>query len=744
MTAFLRRFTGNPGLDVITEIEGIVLLDQEPPGQVAGTGSRAVCCVAEFENGPFNTPTELFGSQDQLRTFGELGYTYAGVVAQNCCARKRLPDSTLTPSYWNGNGFLWLHGARFRRIFVVRVDSSVGTVKFTRLASVTGASTSGFIDFNLEPAQTLVLTIDGSDTTVMFDAAVATKLSADGTFPSTFAGGESITYTIDDVQYTTVFLLGDQSHVQLVARLNATVGYSAFVASTLKTSINGRIRGTSGNVRINSVSSGLVTTATGFSAGAVQAGTGDVANIDHVTVAEADALVTADTTGDAGIDLDINGNIRVVNTGTTNGTGTLTVKSTSTAIAFGFTLGVESDAAVGTAGTIPAGTVVQNLAGVDFVTMQDTDITAEVIAGITASGGGPYPVKVRHALDDGTGLTSAVTTLTVLPNAIALGAFAVTNDLSVTAALTEAQLDAAYATAIATTIAIDKDVREVNVIAAARRSNAVRGALKTNAIDASANGCRGRVAVISPPLGTTTRAAARSTTSQPGVGAYRSDRVWYGFPGVQQFIPRIAARGLAGGAGFTADGVIDVPFDKAIASLSSCLPPEENIGQETELLDWVVGIEAGNSDVQALTIDDYKAFKRAGIMAPNVLGVVTIQSAVTSVDPISLPGRVPANRRSFADYLLDSMGEFSRPWSKLLATVRRRGQLVGQLNAFVQGLVQQERAQQGLVDGKSQNTQDTLARGIFWIKVKVRMIPAMLDIVIDGEIGENVVVFTDR
>lgn len=743
MTAFLRRFTGNPGLDVITEIEGVVLLDQEPPGQVAGTGSRAVCCVAEFENGPFNTPTELFGAQDQLSTFGELGFVYDGVPAQNPCARKRLPDSATTPSYWNGNGFLWLHGARFRRIFAVRVDTSVGTVKFTRLASVLGATTQGFVTFNLEPAQTLVLTIDGSDTTVTFDAAVATKLSADGTYNSTFAGGESITYVIDDVEYTTTFLLADQSHAQVVARLNATVGYTAFAQSTLKTSITGRRRGTAGNVRILSVSAVLVTTATGFSAGAATAGTGDVANIDTVTVAEATALVEADTTGDATLDVDVNGKLRLVNLATP-GTGTIAVKSTSTALAFGFTLGEEGDAAVGLAGTIPAGTVVQNGAGVDFVTMQDIAVTAEAISGVAASGPGPYPIKVRHALDDGSGALSAIATLTVLPTPLALGAFAVTNDAAVTACLTEAQLDAAYLTAIATTIAIDKPVREVNVIAAARRSNAIRGALKTNAIDASANGCRGRVAVVSPPLGTTTRALARSTTVQPGVGAYRSDRVWYAFPGVRQFIPRIAARGLAGGTGFTADGVIDVPFDKAVASLSSCLPPEENIGQETEFLDWIVGLEANNTDVQTLTIDDYKAFKRSGIMAPNVLGVVTIQSAVTSVDPVDKPGRVQANRRAFADYLLDSMGEFSRPWSKLLATVRRRGQLVGQLNAFVQDLVRLERAEQGLVDGKSGNTPASLARGVFWIKVKVRMIPAMLDIVIDGEIGENVVVFSEQ
>ena len=735
MTAFIRRYEQNPGLDVLTEIEGVVILDQEPTGQVAGTGSRPVLLVAEFEDGPFNVPTEIFGEQDQFTQFGEFGFTYDGQRSNNPCARSRKPDGQLLPEYWCGNGFLWLTKRRFRRLFLCRVDTSVGSVSFTRLASLSGSDAP---TFDLEPGQTLVINVDGSDQTCTFDAAAAVKVSGAGTYPSLFTGGESITFMIDDVTYTAVFLAADQSQAQVIARMNAACGFTAFTnagPATDDTTLTGRRRGTAGKVQIVSVSGALVTTATGFSAGAVTNGTGDVADIDNVTVAEANTVVFADTTSKVKVDRDAVGKVRLVNVATP-ASGTLLVQDTSTALGFGFALETTASAATGIDGTIPAGTRVRTGGGVEFVTMQTVQVTASAISGQTPSGPGPYTVKVRHGLDDGTGTNAAVAAVNVLPFPIASGAWEVTNALPVTVALTEAQIDARYVAAIDATIAIDKPVREVNVICAARTSNAVRSALPSNARNASANGCRGRVSVVRPPL-KTLRSIARGS-SPPGVGAYRSDRCWYAFPGVRTYVARIAERGIAGGAGFTADGVIDVGFDSAAASLSSVLPPEENIGQMTEFLDWVLGLEAGNADVQALTIDDYKAFKRAGIMAPNVIGTPELQSAVTSVDPTLQPARVNANRRAFTDYVLDSLAEFARPFQKKLTTKRRRAQFVGALKGFTFDLVRQERAERDFIDGVSGNTSQQLARGIYWVKVVVKMLSTMDVIVIDGQVGETV------
>lgn len=735
MTAFIRRYESNPGLDVLTEIEGVVILDQEPTSQVAGTGSRPVLLVGEFEDGPFNTPTEVFGEADQFSQFGEFGFVYDGVPASNPCARARKADGAINNEYWNGNGFLWLSRKRFRRLFLCRVDTSAGEVSFTRLASISGSDSP---TFDLEPGQTLVVSVNGgADLTATFDAAAAVKVSGAGTYPSTFTGGESITFKIDGVQYTAVFLAADQTQAAVIARMNAACGFTAFTdagPAAADTTLTGRIRGTAGSVQIVSVSAALVTTATGFSAGAATAGTGDVANIDAVTLAEVNTVVTADITG-AKVDRDHLGRIRIYNSGTP-GTGTLLIQDTSTATAFGFPTETLASAATGVDGFIPAGTRVRTAGGIEFVTMQTVAVTASAISGVTPSGAGPYTVKVRHGLDDTTGLTAAVAAVNTLPFPVSSGAWSVTNNLSVSAALTEAQIDARYITAIDNTKAITTTVREVNVICSARQSNAIRAALGSNARDASANGCRGRVAVIRTPMGTT-RAIARSS-SPPGVGTYRSDRVWYAYPNVRQYISRIAARGLAGGAGFTADGVINVGFDAAVASLSSVLNPEENIGQLTEHLDWIVGLESGNTDIANLNIEDYKALRRAGIMAPNLLGIPEIQSAVTSVDPTLQPARKNANRRAFTDYILDSLAEFARPFQKRLNTPTRRAQFVGSLKGFTADLVRQERALRDVIDGVSGNTEAQLARGVYWVKVTVQMVPTMEVIVIDGQIGESV------
>jgi len=728
MTAFIRHYTTNPGSDVLSQIEGVVILEDEPTAQAAGTGSRPVLLVAEFEDGPLNTPIEVFGESDQFGQFGQFGFVRDGVDANDPCARGRKADSSLSFEYWNGNGFLWLSRKRFRRLFLTRVDTSVGSVKFTRCASLYGGDGP---DFNLEPGQTAVLTVDGSDLTCTWDAAAATSLSSDGTYPTTFAGGESITYKLDGGIYTTTFLAGDQSHAQAVARMNATAGYTAFAASSAKTSITGRKRGTGGNVQILAVSDASVTTALGFTPGSITNGTGDVADIDHVTITELNTVVNTDTSSKVVVDRDPSGRVRFSNINTP-GTGTLVFKSTSTATGLGITSGASANATTGVDGSIPAGTRVTN-GTTTWVTMQSLSVTAEAVSGLTPSGAGPYSVKVRPANDDGTALGGNVAAVNSVTDKLTSGYWVVTNDLALSAALSEAAIDAAYITALDTTKAIANDVRQANVVASARQSNAIRAALGSNARDASANGCRGRVAVVRAPLGTS-RAIARGS-AQPGVGAYRSDRVWYAFPYVQQYIARIGARGVAGGAGFTADGVINVGFDAAVASLSSVLNPEENIGQLTEYLDWIVGIEAGNADVANLNMQDYIALKASGIMAPNLLGTPEIQSAITSN---ITPGYKNANRRAFTDYVLDSCAEIAAPFQKKMASRTRRGQLCGLINGFVQDLVKNERAEIATVDGKSKNTKEQLALGIYWVVVTVKMLATMDVIVINGRVGEDV------
>ena len=727
---FIRRFIGrDPTTDELLAIEGVVLIDRDPPAAINGANTGLVTLVAEFEDGPFATPVEILSGNDLQNTFGSFGYAYEGLPGGNPCARSRLADGATSPEYWNGNGFIALVNKRFAQLVCVRVDTSIGEVSFTRLASLSGRTDPSFA--LPTTGRTLVFDIGAGNVTATFSGAVATTNSAVGTYPSTFAGGESMVVKIEGVEYTIVFLAADSTQNQVISRMNTAVGYTAFVnAGGGVTRFDGKIKGTVGDIEVVSVSTALVTTATGFSAVSAS-GTGNVPNLAAITDVDANAVVNA-ASASVIVDRDANNAIRIVNIGTP-GTGTIEVKSTSTATEFGFALDTEADAAVGSDGVIPAGTRVRTGAGKEFVTMQTT--------AVTAANAGAYTIRVRHGLDDGTGTSSAVSTVNVMPYPLDAGAFAVTNNLPIGVAKTEVEIDNLYLAAIGKTKSIKTIVKKTNIIVGARQSNTIRATLKQNQLDASQEGCFGRIACIRPPLGA--RRVTAKSSAQPGVGAYRNRGVVYCYPGVRTSIPQIAQRGLAGGAGFTADGVINTGFDTWVASVLSQLPPEENAGQETGYLAGIVDLE-DNADVADLGIGDYISFKASGIVAPRIDdGVCVIQSAVTSVDPAVDPAGTPISRKRFTYYLQDTMAPRLNAYSKKLATNERRALIVGEVDGFSatllsEGQPQLQRIEAYEIDTQSANTPALLERGVFRIKWRVKMIASFIAIVLETEVGETV------
>lgn len=853
MSGFTRRYTFDPGQAELTKIEGVIVIDRTPAGAIQGQDSGVVLMVAELEDGEFNKPYEVVGGQDFERTFGSFGFTYDGIPHQNPCARSRLADGAIAREYWNGNGFIAAVNKRWGRLVVTRVDTTTGEVQFTRNAAVLGAQAFSYglvsgqtITFLLDnadgaesparitsaagtyptgfaggesmtvdpdgggatpiaftsgdqsieqvitrintvlgytaaslgtAANTIVLrspttgptssveitavsgaavttaigfsvtgAVNGTDNsdTATFTGAVAAKASATGTYASTFTGGESMNVTIDegtDKQIgpvDIVFQAADQTQAQVISRINTVLGYTAAVDSGSDvTTLSGRIGGTSGSVKINSVSGALVTTATGFSA-STQAGTGNVANIAQVTFNEIKTIVEAAVTG-IRIERTSSGNLRAASVAITAG-AYITVEA-ATATALGFVVGDTNAIADGEATVIPAGTRVS-----DGTT---TWVTAKTLT-VNEGEAGPYTVRVRPATDDGTAVGASTGTVTTMVSPIDQDSFVVTNLLPIAAALTEAALDAAYVNALAATLGPNSVARDANLVFSARQSNAIRTALRQNALDASGGGLAGRVAVVRPPLGTTTRAQARSTTAQPGVGAYREQRVIYTFPGASTYVPQIATRGLAGGAGFTVDGIIDTGMDSWVASLCSQLPPEENPGQATSFMSSIVGLERGNPDVQDMREGDYTLFRKAGIAALRIAdGTPIIQSGVTSVDPATFPNLRNIARRRMADHIQDSAAPRLNAFNKKLATRERRAQILGELNGYLSGLESRsnpssQRIDSYLLDAKSGNTPESLAVGIFRIIGKVRTLSSLDFIVFDVEVGESVVTITEQ
>jgi hypothetical protein len=392
-----------------------------------------------------------------------------------------------------------------------------------------------------------------------------------------------------------------------------------------------------------------------------------------------------------------------------------------------------------TAGVIPAGTRVQTTTQV-FVTMQDVLVTAEAVSGVTASGVGPYTVKIRHGLDDGSGTSAGAGSIDTTTDAPDLGAFQVVNPSIVNAALSESAIDAKYVAAIEATKGMSSIARETNIIFSARQSNAIRRALKTNALDASKS-CFGRMAVIRPPLNTH-KDDAKSNLAEPGVGAYRDQRVIYTYPGVNLFVQQIALRGIAGGEGFTADGNIDVGSDGVMASILSQLNPEENPGQLTSFTSAYNGLESG-ANAQGFEMEDYILFKKQGIAAPRLDdGVLIFQSGVTSVDPATQPNLKNIARRRMADFIQDTLAKRLKNYGKRLSTNLRRKAVKTEIKNFMDGLLGRNTPGTQRIAGYTvhdkDNSDTTLAAGLYRITLNVRTLASLDSIVIANTVGEDV------
>jgi hypothetical protein len=219
--------------------------------------------------------------------------------------------------------------------------------------------------------------------------------------------------------------------------------------------------------------------------------------------------------------------------------------------------------------------------------------------------------------------------------------------------------------------------------------------------------------------------------------------VFYTGKGLRVRIPQIATRGEAGGLGFTADGVITVRPDGPLATICALLAPEENPGQQTNLIDDFFEVDAGG---EALSIDHYIAFRRAGVEVPRldkVAGMVFQSGVTSSLDS----GRTTAARRKMANFIQDSLSGLVKPFSKKLGTQSRRDACRGVIDGWLDGLLSASRPEQARILGftvddgaNAGNTAASLALGVFYVAVVVKTPSSMDDIVLVTQIGPNAVV----
>lgn len=316
--------------------------------------------------------------------------------------------------------------------------------------------------------------------------------------------------------------------------------------------------------------------------------------------------------------------------------------------------------------------------------------------------------------------------------------------------LTSGEIDTAYETAIDTTLPGEPATDNVEIIASARESSAIRTKLLENARDASSEGT-GRIALVRPPIGTARAAAVAA--ADPGAGANRSDRVVYCYPHFEQRIPELATLDpqnlIAPSENILLGG------DSAAATVLSQIPPEYNPGQSTQefqsggILSFIRALEPGLTTAGQPTKfirDDYIAFKAAGIFALRRDAQISewiFQSGVTSIDPVTFPSLVPIKRRRMADFLQDSMAAIAKRFNKQLATSERIDSLIGELTDFLDLMLSETNpAQQRIaafsIDATSGNTTQLQGSGVFVVIVSVQLLDSLDFIVLQTTIGETV------
>lgn len=166
---------------------------------------------------------------------------------------------------------------------------------------------------------------------------------------------------------------------------------------------------------------------------------------------------------------------------------------------------------------------------------------------------------------------------------------------------------------------------------------------------------------------------------------------------------------------------------------------------------------AGNSGLlfgvtglkKPLTRDEYKRLMAAGCCAFEFDGDIGFKIKSGVVTQIANSSKLMIFRRRMADWITGSLGKFLKVYQNDVNSADKRQACVGAMIAWDDQQIQTKvlpgdkevsGGKARLYDGKSLNTNDTIAQGKFFIKVKRRIFSSMRFIVLVAEIGESVVV----
>lgn len=734
-SGFVRRFNYSVGTEVITQIEGINIIDLPPPGNIQGVATGVACLVAEFVDNTYGiavdtngnvtqspNPVQIFSAQDLLDKVGGFDPTIGDFGGSM------------------GNGFVELRNKSFSSLVLVPVPNcSPRATRYWRKLPYNTNQTSVLpvvpMQGALVPAGTPFIAGSSQVNTaapVRFSGLAAYISGTDGVVTASTGTTETFNtvtgnFVNNGVQVGDAIVIGAPIISALVSSPTGSLyigatdtfiylqspGYTAYAPSGGLLQIDsefvtyaGTTNGASGTAFTG------VTRAVNASVGATHAVGAVVAGMSNVDTYRINAVP-----GATQLTLERQNGTTFATTNSFGASAQPWRVHHRTDAESG--IGIFSNAA---AYTVPARPVTATIA------------SATLLAPVTVP-----PAQTYNTSDPLSGLAGRTDPTTGLVYAPATQA---------ANAVSSASMDALYSTAITAMLSQNLPEATVNILWAARKSANIRSALRQSVDTESSIGV-GRLAVISPDHQSVTSTTLAVAAADPGVGGQRDERVIYSWPAVQTYIPE-AVNYLIKGADlkYYTNGIIDVTADSYFVAVLSNLAPERNPGQAAPPVPSVLASVAGLSRnaPMSLGINDYTAFRQSGICAikiDNTIGPVFQSGVTTSL----VSGTTTIQRRRMADFCQDSIAQALAPLAKLPLTLQFKDNVTTECDSFLNGLVSpdnpaQQRINAYYVDDQGGNTAALNALGVYVVIIGIQTTPTADFIVLQFNVGNGVVIPT--
>lgn len=680
MAGFIRRYTTVPGNEVLTQIEGVVIIDLPPPGIIAGLGTGVVGLVGEFADmslaiaassaGVISTrvvPAEVRTSQEMLDLFGGFDPTLGqfGVALGNGFAAVR--NKRFSRLVLAAVNLCSAQGARFwRQLPVCRAQTDANAA-----VPVSGATIEAGREFRVGAAKIKI------GQRVDFTARAPITQATGG---QTVSGGSAATQVFRKSGY-------DWSTID---RGDGTTGARKGDILVIGNDNSGALQPSSeaGTYRVASdAASGtdVVVEKLDGSSFAWGANANVPFRLHHST--------DADSARERVVGSSVPGGYAIADAGgCTVGVRPLTDST-----------GAQSD------GTISAASLLS---------------PASAPAAITGNSADPL---------SGLGGVLHVSTATSFTAA-----------LQKANAENDSTLDAAYATAIDAFVSEDLPAREVNILLAARKSSTIRTTLKTDALARSQNGRGMTTPISPElSVQTTSAAVADADPGVGGHRHERVDYSWPGcthfVPEAVGYLLGTADGDFTDDG--ILDDTFDVWLASILSNLAPERNPGQAEEPVPTILAPVLGFQRG---VSGLAMSDYISMRQAGIAGLRLDPTVgpTIQSGITT--SLTSGQKNIARRRMadfIQDSVAARLVQLAKlPMTEdfkdtVLSEVTSFLEDLRSVNN-----PKAQRISDYSVDGVSGNTQQREALGIYTVIGKVRTLATADTIVFQTEIGEGVVI----